>query len=158
FGPRLSVIADITNDQKTIAQLSYGRMTEMPSLSAVSSYDSSRRNLATIEQYNSTTRRFEFLATSGGPQGTRLRFDHVSAWADEFLASIRREIAKGVLARVDYTYRYLHRQFEGEEVNAIMDPTGTRTVGFVNGVPTRVTLYGFNPRSTAQYSGVDFIL
>jgi hypothetical protein len=28
----------------------------------------------------------------------------------------------------------------------------------VNGNPTRVSSYGFNPRSTSQYSGVDFIL
>jgi hypothetical protein len=39
-----------------------------------------------------------------------------------------------------------------------MDPTGTRTTGFVNGVPTRVTQYGFTPQSFGRYSGVDFIL
>ncbi len=158
FGPRLSVIADITNDQKTIAQISYGRMTEMPSLAGVSSYDSARRNLQTIETYNPNTRRFEFLGTAGGPQGSRLRFDSITASADELLLSLRRELTKGVLARVDYTYRYLRRQFETEEQNAIMDPTGTRTIGFVDGNPTRVSVAGFNPRSTAQYSGADFIL
>lgn len=158
FGPRLSIITDLTNDSKTIAQISYGRMTEMPTLGGVSAYDTARRNLTTIEQYNPETRRFEFFATAGGPQGARIRFDRVAASADEILLSLRRELAKGVLGRIDYTYRHLRRQFEGEEVNAIMDPTGTRTIGFVNGIPTRVTLYGFNPRSTASYSGVDFIL
>jgi hypothetical protein len=77
---------------------------------------------------------------------------------DEILLSTRRELTTGVLARVDYTYRYYRRQFETTEINAIMDPTGTRTIGFVNGVPTRVSDYGFSARSTAQYSGLDFLL
>lgn len=158
FGPRLSVMADLTNDQKTIAQISYGRMTELPSLGGVFSYDATRRNVSTVEQYDQASRRFQYFTTSGGTDGARLRFDRVAASADEILLSIRRELTKGVLARADYTYRYLRRQFEGEEVNAILDPTGTRTVGFRNGIPTRVTEYGFNPRSTAQYSGVDLIL
>jgi hypothetical protein len=158
FGPRFSVIADVTGDQKTIAQISYGRMTEMPTLSGVVSYDSTRRTIATVEQYNPATRRFEFLQTNGGPRGARLNFDRESASADEILLSGRREIAAGLLARIDYTYRYIRRQFEATEVNAIMDPTGSRTVGFVNGVPNRVIEYGFNPRSTASYSGVDFIV
>jgi hypothetical protein len=158
FGPRFSVIADLTNDQKTIAQISYGRMTEMPTLQGVVNYDSARRSATVVEQYSAVSRRFEFLQSTGGPQGVRLRFDRVAASADEILLSMRRELAKDVLARIDYTYRYFRRQFEGEEENAIMDPTGTRTVGFVNGVPTRVIEYGFNPRSTAQYSGVDLIL
>jgi hypothetical protein len=158
FGPRLSVLADVTNDSKTIFQVSYGRTTEMPTLQGVSSYDSARRNLSTVEQYNPNTRRFEFFQTQGGAQGTRLNYDHNPASSDEILLSGRREITTGVLARVDYTYRYMRRQFDSVEVNAIMDPTGTRTIGFVNGVPTRVTEYGFSPRSFARYSGVDFIL
>jgi hypothetical protein len=158
FGPRLSVMADLTGDQKTIAQISYGRMTEMPTLASVSGYDGARRNQSVIEQYDAASRRFQFFTTSGGPQGTRLRFDRQSASADEILLSLRREFAKGVLGRVDYTYRYLRRQFEGEEVNAIMDPTGSRTIGFRNGIPIRVFESGFNPKSTAQYSGVDLIL
>jgi hypothetical protein len=158
FGPRLSAIADLTGDQKTIAQVSYGRMTEMPSMSGVVFFDQTRRALTTVEQYNPNTRQFEYLQTTGGPQGARLSFDHTAASADEILLSGRREITKGLLARTDYTYRYIRREYEASEVNAIMDPTGTRTVGFVNGVPTRVLEYGYNPRSTATYSGVDFIV
>lgn len=158
FGPRLSLIADVTNDQKTIAQVSYGRMTEMPALGGVNNYDSTRRNATVTQQYNATTRRFEFQQTGGGAQGVRLNFDRTPATADELLLSARREIKNGVLVRADYTYRVYRRQFEGAEVNAIMDPTGTRTIGFVNGVPMRVTEYGFNPRSYAKYSGLDLIL
>jgi hypothetical protein len=158
-GPRLSVIADVTNDGKTILQASYGRTTEMPSLGAVSSYDSGRRSQSVIENYDTTARRFVFFSQDGGERGARLRFDRVSASADEILLSARREVAKGILARLDYTYRYLRRQFEGVEVNAFMDPTGTRTAGWVNpAIPTRVTEYGFTPRSVGQYSGLDFIL
>ena len=158
FGPRFSVIADVTGDQKTIAQVSYGRMTEMPSLSGVTFYDSTRRSIATVEQYNPNTRRFELLQVNGGPQGARLNFDRTSASADEILLSGRRELTPNLMGRIDYTYRYIRRQYEATEVNAIMDPTGTRTIGFVNGLPNRVLEYGFNPNSTAQYSGVDFIV
>jgi hypothetical protein len=158
FGPRFSVIADVTGDSKTIVQAAYGRTTELPTLGWVSSYDSTRRNLATVEQYNPTTRRFEFFQSTGGPQGARINFDHQAASADEVLLSARREVTTGIMARVDYTYRYYRRQFDQVEVNAILDPTGTRTIGYVNGVPTRVTEYGFSPRSTGQYSGLDLIL
>ena len=158
FGPRLSVIADITNDAKTIAQVSYGRTTELPSLRAISSYDGSRRSSSITEAYNATTRRFEFFQNSGGADGSRLSFAKTPAMADEVLLSFRRELTKGFLARVDYTYRYLHNQYEDAEVNAIMDPTGTRTIGWVNGVPTRITLSGFNPASSSRYSGVDLIM
>ena len=158
FGPRLSVITDVTGDQKTILQASYGRTTEMPALGGVANYDTTRRNLSTTEQYNATTRRFEFFQSTGGQQSARLNFDRTAASNDEILLSGRREVMKGIMARVDYTYRYIRRQYEASEVNAIMDVSGTRTVGFVNGVPTRVTEYGFSPRSTAQYSGLDLIL
>lgn len=157
FGPRMSVIADVTNDQKTIAQVSYGRMTEMPTLSGVTFYDQARRQLGVVEQYNTRTRRFEFSSTTGGSDGTRLNFGHTPATADEIMLSARRELTRGLLARVDYTYRYIRNQYEQTEVNAIMDPTGTRTVGWVNGVPRRTTLFGYNPASTARYSGVDLI-
>ncbi|MBX3228800.1 MAG: TonB-dependent receptor [Labilithrix sp.] len=158
FGPRLSVIADVTNDQKTIAQVSYGRMTEMPTLSGVVSYDQARRQVGVVEQYDQRTRRFQFAQTTGGSAGTRLNFDKTPASADEILVSGRRELTNGVLIRADYTYRYIRNQYETAEVNAIMDPTGTRTVGWVNGIPQRMTLYGFNPASTARYSGLDLIL
>ena len=121
FGPRLSVIADVTNDSKTILQVSYGRTTEMPSLRGVASYDSDRRSSQVIEQYDASTRRFEFSQAGGGADGARLSFRRTPAMADEVLVSARREIARGVLARADYTYRYLHNQYEDVEVNTIMD-------------------------------------
>lgn len=158
FGPRLSVIADITNDAKTIAQISYGRTTELPSLRGVSSYDGSRRSSSITEAYNTRTRRFEYFTSSGGADGTRLSFGRTPAMSDEILLSFRREVTKGVLARADYTYRYLHNQYEDMEINAIMDPTGTRTIGWVNGVPQRVFLSGFNSASSSRYSGLDLIL
>ncbi|MBX3231688.1 MAG: TonB-dependent receptor [Labilithrix sp.] len=158
FGPRLSVIADVTNDSKTIVQVSYGRTTEMPSLRGVSGYDGARRAGGVIEQYSATTRRFEFLQRTGGADGSRLSFEKSPAVADEILLSLRRELAKGVLVRADYTYRYLHNQYETMEVNAIWDPTGTRVVGFNNGIPIRTTLTGFNPAATSRYSGLDLIL
>jgi hypothetical protein len=158
FGPRMSVIADVTNDQKTIAQVSYGRMTEMPTLSGVTFYDQARRQRGVIESYNPTSRRFELQSTTGGLAGTRLNFGHTPATADEIMFSFRRELGKGLLGRVDYTYRYIRNQYEQSEINAIMDPTGTRTIGWVNGVPQRTTMFGYNPASTARYSGVDLIV
>jgi hypothetical protein len=158
FGPRLSVLADLTGDQRTIAQVSYGRMTEMPSLGGVASYDTARRSFATVEQYDPNLRRFVFRQSTGGDQGVRMNFDHVPASADEILLSARRELTSGTLVRVDYTYRATRRQFEAVEVNAIMEPTGTRTIGFVNGVPTRVSEFGFTPLSYGRYSGVDLMI
>jgi hypothetical protein len=158
FGPRLSVMADVTGDSKTIVQASYGRMTEMPALNWVSSYDSARRNVGVVEQYNPATRKFEFFQNIGGDQSARVNFSHTAASTDEILLSARRELSSGLLVRADYTYRYFRRQFEAVEANSIMDPSGTRTVGFLNGVPTRVTEYGFTPRSYGQYSGLDLIV
>jgi hypothetical protein len=158
LGPRLSVLADLTGDQRTIAQVSYGRMTEMPSLGGVAAYDTARRSFAVVEQYDPVQRRFVFQQTTGGDQSVRMNFGHVPASADEILLSARRELGTGTLVRVDYTYRATRRQFEAVEVNAIMDPTGTRTIGFANGVPTRVSEYGFATRSFSEYSGLDVIL
>jgi hypothetical protein len=158
FGPRLSVIADVTNDAKTIAQISYGRTTELPSLRGVASYDGARRSSQVIENYNPQTRRFEFFQNAGGADGSRLSFGHTPALADEILLSLRREVTKGVMARADYTYRFLHNQYEDVEINAIMDPTGTRTIGYANGVPIRITQSGFTPQSTSRYSGLDLLL
>jgi hypothetical protein len=87
-----------------------------------------------------------------------MNFGHTPASADEILLSARREITSGALVRVDYTYRVSRDQFEAVETNALMDPTGTRTIGFVNGVPTRVMQYGFTPQSYGKYSGLDVIL
>ena len=158
FGPRMSALGDLTGDGKTVLQASYGRTTQLPTLAGVLTYDQSRRNYQVIESYNSDTRRFEQAQTAGGADGTRLNFTRKAATSDELLLSFRRELTEGVLARVDYTYRYLRRQNESPEINAILDPTGTRVQGWVNGVPTRITESGFTARSVSQYSGVDFIL
>ncbi len=158
FGPRLSVIGDVTGDQKTIAQVSYGRMTEMPYLLGVSAYDSTRRSYSVVERYDSNSRAFRFYQAAGGADSVRFNFDRRAATMDEILLSLRRELAEGMLVRVDYTYRYFQNMFVPQEVNAIMDPTGTRTAGWVNGKPIRVTEYGYNALAYNKYSGVDLIL
>lgn len=158
WGPRMSVLADLTGDGKTVLQASYGRTTQLPTLAGVLTYDQARRNFAVVEQYNANSRRFEFLQTQGGADGTRINTNSHAATNDELLLSARREVTDGVLARIDYTYRYLRRQYESPEINGIMDPTGTRLVGFVNGIPTRIYDAGFTASSVSQYSGVDLIL
>ena len=67
-------------------------------------------------------------------------------------------MTEGITARVDYTYRQFHNLFVAQEVNAIMDPTGMRTVGWMNGNPLRTTEYGFNPNAYNRYWGIDLIL
>lgn len=157
FGPRFSVITDLTGDQKTIAQFSYGRSTEMPYLLGVAQYDGLRREVSVLERYNADTRNFEFFQKSGGADGARFSFRRKAPSVDEILLSLRREVLDGTTARIDYTYRAYNDMFSVVEVNSIMDPTGTRTVGFRNGIPQRVTQYGFEPAAYNRYSGVDLI-
>lgn len=158
FGPRLSLIADVTGDEKTIVQASYGRMTEMPFLLGVADYDQQRRGFAYHERYNPTTRRFEFFQTVGGAQGVDFGGDRHAASVDEILLSARREVTDGATFRADYTFRDYHNMFTRRDINAIMDPTGTRTIGFVNrSVLQQIIQYGFDPRAYNKYSGLDLI-
>jgi hypothetical protein len=158
FGPRLSVIADVTGDQKTILQASYGRMTEMPFLLGVAQYDSDRRAFQHVERYDAASGTFKPYQNLGGAGAATFSNNRQAASVDEILLSARREVSEGTTVRLDYTYRNYTNMFTRTETNVLRDPTGTRTLGYVDPAnPQPVIQYGFNPNAYNRYSGFDFI-
>jgi hypothetical protein len=159
FGPRAGVIFDLTGDEKTILQASYGRATQPIYAQAVTQVQQLNTQTSTTYTWNSQTRMFENPQRNSGAgtafldtKGTTL------AHSDEILVRLSREVFKNSLLEVDYCYRKISNIFERVEVNRIWDPSGARVVGFVNpDVPSPITISTYPDQSYTKYSGFDLI-
>src|SRR6266851_376959 len=159
FGPRFSAIFDVTRDQKTIFQASYGRSTEELYLTTINGLDTSYKGQTTTQQWNSTTRRFEPLPVGGTPNNTLVDSSgRTLPHADELFFRLSRELFRNTVAEVDYTYRYYGNLLEQVEANRIWDPSGSRIVGYVDPThPNAVFVYTNDDRNWQKYSGFDLI-
>jgi hypothetical protein len=180
FGPRLSAIIDLTGDQKTIFQASYGRATEELYLTTVNQMDQSYKALSTSYQWNATAFAnrtcnardpvtgatvgqpglcFQTIPNQAIPNQTLLdssgrTFPHV----DELFFRLSRELFRNTVGEIDYTYRYFSYLLEQAEVNRIWDPSGSKVAGFVDPThPQAVFIYTNDERNWSKYSGFDFI-
>ncbi|HYO53867.1 carboxypeptidase regulatory-like domain-containing protein [Archangium sp.] len=157
FGPRLGAVVDVTRDQKTIFSASYGRSNE--TLSLLAAANASPGPLSTTYQYSTTKKQFEPLLTSGGPGGTQVdRSNHTSPHSDEILLSLRRQVAKGTGIGVEYTYKVLSNIWDRVETNYIWDPSGTRIVGYRDGVARSVYMITRPEDNWVKYQSVDLVL
>jgi hypothetical protein len=162
WGPRLAAIADLTGDEKTILQVSYGHSTEMTYLSPLNQLDGARKSVATTYTWNQAANggKGAFLnpVATGGAQG--IRFDtgsHVPPHADELLGSIRRELLPNTVGTIEYTYKRISNVIEFVEQNTIFDPSGNRIIGGRNGTPNSIVSLTFPDENKTYYSGLDFI-
>lgn len=181
FGPRLGLVVDLTQDQKTIFTAYYGRSNEVLSLLAASSADVT--SLACTYQWNPDVNNPQFPATqgdrryecpqvsdrymgrqpwkpaytSGGKGGYTLEPDRSPPHTDEITLSVRREAFQNSMVGVDYTYKRVGDIWDGQEVNQIWDPTGIRVVDYVNGQPQQIFKYTTFSDNWRVYQGVDFL-
>ena len=159
FGPRLTGIADLTGDKKTIFQASYGRSTEQLYLTTVSDAQSSYQAQSLTYTWNQAAKRFDPITNQATPNNTLVdsagrTFPH----HDELFFRLSREIARNTVAEVDYTYRYYTNILEQAEVNRIWDPSGSRVAGYVDpSHPNAVFVYTNDNRNWQKYSGFDLI-
>lgn len=159
FGPRFSAIFDITRDQKTIFQASYGRTSEDVYLTVLGSVDGAYKGQATVSTWNPATRTFQPLPVGGTPNDVLLDSSSRNLpHADELFLRFSRELFKNAVGEIDYTYKYYSNILDSAEVNRIWDPSGSRINGYVD--PTRQTavfVFTNDDRNWQKYSGLDFI-
>jgi hypothetical protein len=159
LSPRFSSIIDLTGDEKTILQLSYGHATEMAYLSPLNQVDQTRKAISTRYLWRASGTGGQFVAQSGSvPIGALVDGNaHVPPHSDELLGSIRREVFSNSVISVEYTYKRLSNVVQPVETNYIFDPSGNRVVGFVDGINHSVQLVTFPDSNKLYYSGFDFI-
>lgn len=158
FGPRLSSIFDVTNDEKTILQLSYGHATEMTYLSPLNQVDGARKSATTTSTWDPVAKAFTNPVTSGGTGGIFVDSNqHVPPHSDEFFVSLRRELFANSVGSIEYTYKRLSNIVEFVEINAIYDPSGTRVIGGRDGTKNSVLMLTYPDSNKNYYSGLDFV-
>jgi Carboxypeptidase regulatory-like domain len=169
-GPRLSVTYDLFGDRKTLVSGHAGRNNDIgnmyiaqhanPSLAGVtSSFSSSAGAFPACSLTNLGTG----CSLSGGASG-RLFYTHDTALlskvapsphVDEVSVGIKHEIADETVLGLDYTYRYYGNMWADQEVNRIWDATGTKILGYVNGVPQTVYVSRAFDSAYRNYHGLD---
>lgn len=159
FGPRLGLIFDITQDQKTIFTAYYGRSNEVLSLLGAAYADIT--SVATTYVWDPALRGgqgdFKKGFESGGPGGYALRPDATPPHTDEVTLSLRREALTNSVVGVDYTYKRVGDIWDSREINQIWDPTGYRVSGYQNGQSQLIYLYSTFPENWRVYQGIDFL-
>ncbi|EPX57499.1 protein oar [Cystobacter fuscus DSM 2262] len=157
FGPRLGAVLDLTRDSKTIFSAFYGRSNETLSLLAAANASPSAKT--DYYAYDPATGTFDYSSSEGGPGATEVdRKNHTPPHSDEILLSLRRQIGKNTGLSVEYTYKNLANIWDAVETNQIWDPSGTRVIGYKNGVATPVYLFTRPDSNWIKYQSVDLIL
>jgi hypothetical protein len=153
-GPRLGFNVDLTGDQKTILSAFYGRANEVLNL-LPAAYGSPS---AYSQTFAWTGTAFDqVVAASGGTKGYRFDPNATAPHTDEVTVSLRRELFKDSVGGVDYTWKRVSNMWTWMEVNQIWDPTGTRTIGYVdNNNPQQIRLITTPSTNYREYQGVDF--
>jgi hypothetical protein len=152
-GPRLGAVVDLTRDQKTIFTAYYGRANEVMSLMPAFAMNVP---ISTTEQWDPASNSWKLLNTSGGPGGYQIDPNAKTPHTDEFSTSLRREIFSNSVASIEYTYKQISNIWDGQEINQIWDPTGTKVRGFANGQPQTIYLLTTPDKNYRIYQGVDF--
>lgn len=155
FGPRIGVLLDLTQDGKTLFTAYYGRSNEVLSLLAAAYADITPTS--TTLRWDTDKKDFVPLRTSGGAEGFKLDPRGNTPHTDEVTLSLRREILENSVASVDYTYKKVSNIWDSLEVNQIWDPTGTRVVDHVDGIPRQIFQYSRPDENWRTYHGIDFI-
>ena len=155
FGPRFSAIFDLTNDEKTILQLSYGHATEMTYLSPFNQIDGARKSAVVTSTWNPVTKTFVPVAAGAQTVVLANSDSHVPPHSDELTGSIRRELFTNSVGSIDYTYKRTSNVVEFVEQNLIYDPSGNRAIGGLDGTTHSVLVLSYPDANKVYYSGFD---
>lgn len=157
FGPRLGAVWDITHDNKTIFSAFYGRSNEVLSLLAAA--NASPTALTTNYNWDKANKNWVFGSTNGGPDGIILQpHDLTTPHADQIQLGLRRLILSTMTGGIQYTYKKTSNVWDRTEVNQILDPSGTRVIGYQNGNPSQVFLLSTPDHNYNIYQGIDFTM
>lgn len=159
-GPRLSGTYDVSGDRKTLVTAHYGRSNDVGNI-----YIAQHAN-PTLTQVTSSFRSGAFVdcspgstadgcATSGGASGREFAAKQRAPYVDEVAVGLKREVAPLTALGVDLTYRHYGNNWVDEEVNRIYDPSGTRIVGYENGVAQSILLTRTAASAYRDYQGLD---
>lgn len=155
FGPRLGAILDLTGDQKTIFSAFYGRIVDVRTLLVGS--NTQRTDFTFVQQWNGTT--WAPFQTVGGNDYYKLDPKNSTApHTDEIDLRISREFFKNSVVELNYTYKKISNQWDAVEVNSLIDPTGTRTIGYADGVAHNVGVITTPAKNYLVYNGFDLSL
>jgi Carboxypeptidase regulatory-like domain/TonB-dependent Receptor Plug Domain len=162
LSPRFSAIFDLTGDEKTIFQASYGHATEMLYLSPLNQVDGTLKSAPVsytwVKNAAGTGGAFVAPSATAVPVGALVdRNAHVPPHSDELVGSLRRELFTNSVGSIEYTYKRTSNVVTSVETNYIYDPTGNRVVGFADGLNHSVQMVTFPDSNKIYYSGFDFI-
>jgi hypothetical protein len=161
LGPRLGLIADVTQDARTIVSVYYGRSNEVLSLLPASNIDAVEASVSTEWEWDPMTSDFTRLVRrSGGEGGLIVDDDLTTPHTDEVTVSARRQVFTSTVAGVEYTYKRISNIWDAIEVNQIWDPTGSRVVGWVDPAKPDQEVYLFTTpdENHRTYQGIDLII
>jgi hypothetical protein len=163
-GPRLGAVLDLTGDSKTIFAVSYGRSNDVASLLPAANGQPSP--LTNTYEFNPATGKFDnLIGSQGGSAG--YQFDPKATTpphADEFTASLRRELFRDSVAGIMYTYKRISNLWDEQEINTVWDHTGYKQATSADGKPLyidpskpqQIYLFTTNHDLKREYQGVDF--
>jgi hypothetical protein len=166
FGPRFAVITDLTGDQKTIFQVSYGRATQAVYAATLTTADTLNKQTTITETWRpgapGTPPGGSFVnpvQSSGAGSSYLDTVHHTPPHSDEFLVRLSREIFINSVVELEYTYKKISNILTPIETNRIFDPSGNRVVDFVDRskrFPITVATYPNDAYS--KYSGLSLSL
>lgn len=160
FGPRFAVITDLTGDQKTILQLSYGRATQPVYASTLTTADISNKQTSVTETWRPAPGApggsFQNPVQNTGPGGSFLdTVNHTPPHSDELLVRLSREVFTNSVVEIEYTYKKVSNILESVEINRIIDPSGNRVIGYVDPTkPFPITVATYPSDAYSKYSGL----
>ena len=147
-------------DRKTIVTAHYGRSNDVGNISVA---QHGNPNLTQV-QSRFTAGAFPFCtpdsqtagcSVAGGPSGRYFAGGQRPPYVDEVALGVKREVTAETVLGLDLTYRHYGNEWADQEVNRIFDASGTRIVGYVNGVPQSVLQAVADPSAYRDYKGVD---
>jgi hypothetical protein len=168
FGPRLSASYDLLGDRSTLVKAYYGRSNDVGDLFIAQQGNPQLRILtATVQGSGNTPRTLPECelgvnatgcASAGGASGIQLMRGQKAPYVDEVQLGVHREVASGMVLGVDGTYRRYANLWVDEEINRVWDATGTRIVGYANGVAEDIVQQRTTNRAWRDYKGMDLWL
>jgi hypothetical protein len=132
IAPRFGFTADVTQDGKNILFGFAGRNTEVFSLSAAADFASTEAYADSTHRWDQDTMTWQQIAASGGEGGAIIDKNAKVPRSDELTGGFRREILPNTVASVEYTFKRIAHAWDTIEINRIWDPSGSRTVGWVD--------------------------
>ncbi len=153
FGPRLSVIYDLTHDRSTLLKAHYGRSNDVGNAFIADRGNPSQ--MSSLQNWNPNTNKFDLVSKSGGPSGQTFGTNLSPPKVDEVGVGIHRGVFDETAVGIDYTHRKYGNQWVNEETNQIWDTAGQRVVGYANGTAQRIFKANTPDDAQRTYDGLD---